>query len=108
VPNKSKFDIVTEKYDPAKHGAFNIYGKAPVLRGMDELKIIPGGFAKFGMSFEYHNEPTKIRTLEVGMMLDAFYKQVPIMADINTTDDFDPNKMFFFGFYLSLHYGKRW
>ena len=108
VPNSSKFDIVTEKYDPAKHSTYNIYGKAPVLRGVDELSLVPGGFAKFGLSFDYGNEPTKIRTLEVGMMMDAYYKKVPIMADIDTTDDFDPNNMFFFAFYVSLNYGKRW
>ncbi|MBL4752339.1 MAG: hypothetical protein JKY52_01890 [Flavobacteriales bacterium] len=108
VPNTSKFDIVTEKYDPDKHSTYNIYGKAPVLRGVDELALIPGGFAKFGMSFDYGNEPTKLRTLEVGMMLDAFPKKVPIMADIDPTDDFNPNNMFFFGFYVSLNYGKRW
>lgn len=108
IPNQSTFDIVTEKYDPAQHSTYNIYGKAPILRGVDELVLVPGGFAKFGLSFEYGNEPTKIRSLEVGMMLDAYYKRIPIMADINTTDKFDPNNMFFFGFYLSLNYGKRW
>ncbi|MBL4577777.1 MAG: hypothetical protein JKX74_04850 [Flavobacteriales bacterium] len=101
-------DIVVEKYDPNKHGTFNIYGKAPALKGMDDLKLLPGGFAKFALSFEYGNEPTKIRSLEVGAMLDVFYKNAPIMADIDTSDDLDPNNMFFFGFYVSLNFGKRW
>ena len=84
----------------------NIYGKAPVLKGIDELKLVPGGFAKFGMSFEYGNEVTKIRSLEIGMMLDVYYKQVPIMAELDPS--FNPNNFFFFGFYVSLNYGKRW
>ena len=107
VPGSTtKVDIVTEKYDPAKHGTYNIYGKAPVLKGIDELKLVPGGFAKFGMSFEYGNEVTKIRSLEIGMMLDVYYKQVPIMAELDPS--FNPNNFFFFGFYVSLNYGKRW
>jgi len=100
--------ISIEKYDPAKHGIHNINGKAPTLRGIDELKLIPGGFAKFGLSFEYGNDPTSVRTLEAGMMLDAYYKTVPIMYDINDSDGYNPNNQFFFGFYVSLNYGRRW
>jgi hypothetical protein len=108
VPHSSLPQISIEKYDPAKHGIHNINGKAPTLKGIDELKLIPGGFAKFGLSFEYGNDPTSVRTLEAGMMLDAYYKTVPIMYDINDSDGYDPNNQFFFGFYVSLNYGRRW
>jgi hypothetical protein len=100
--------ISIEKYDPAKHGIHNIIGKAPTLRGIDELTLMPGGFAKFGLSFEYGHDPASVRTLEAGMMLDAYYKTIPIMYDINDSDGYNPNNQFFFGFYVSLNYGKRW
>lgn len=108
VPHSSLPRISIEQYDPAKHGIHNINGKAPTLRGIDELKLLPGGFAKFGLSFEYGHDPESVRTLEAGMMLDAYYKTVPIMYDINDSDGYNPNNQFFFGFYVSLNYGKRW
>jgi len=109
ILNTGLYEIVVEKYDPEKHSTYNIIGKAPFLKGVDQLKIVPGGFAKFGLSAEYGKEATKIRTLEVGMTIDLFHKVVPIMADITTTsNDYNPNKMFFLSFYLSINYGKKW
>jgi len=99
---------VTEKYDPDKHFNHNIYGKASFVNGLDEPKLIPGVFAKMGLSFEYGNAETKIRAIETGVSLDLYYKRVPIMADLDPSDDFDPNNMYFLSFYLNLYYGKKW
>ncbi len=109
ILNTGLYEVVVERYNPKKHSTYNIIGKAPFLKGIDKLGLVPGGFAKLGLSAEYGKEPTKIKTLEVGMMVDLFHKVVPIMADINTvSDDSNPNKMLFFSFYLSVNYGKKW
>ena len=109
ILNTGLYETVVEKYDPKKHSTYNILGKAPFLKGIDKLEVLPGGFAKFGLSAEYGKEATKIKTLEVGMAIDLFYKVVPIMAVIKTvSDDYNPNKMFFFSFYLSINYGRKW
>ena len=96
----------TEKYNPDEHSTYNIYGKAHPLKGIEETKILPGGVAKLGLSFEYGKTPVKIRSLETGIALDVYYKNVPIMASFEGSPD--PNNMFFLSFYLSINYGKRW
>jgi len=107
-PNTGDFKIVTEKYDPEEHSTFNIYGKAHPLRGIEEMKLLPGAVAKLGLSFEYGKTPQKVRTLETGVSLDVYYKNVPIMAFIQSSQYPDPNNMFFLSFYFSINYGKKW
>lgn len=101
-------EVRTEKYNPDEHSTYNIYGKAHPLKGIEETKILPGGVAKFGLSFEYGKTPKKIRCLETGIALDVYYKNVPIMAHFESSDYPNPNNMFFLSFYLSINYGKRW
>jgi len=92
--------LETEKYDPVEHTQDVIYGRAPVLNGIDELRIFPGGQAKFGLNFEYAPGDDQIRAVETGVILDVFYKEVPIMA-------FTENNQLFFSFYLNWQFGKK-
>ena len=96
-----EFQTSTEKYDPNEHYTDNIFGRAPFLKGVDELKLYPGLSAKTGVSFEYSNEHERLKVLEVGVALDAFAKPVPIMALIE-------NKQFYVTFYINVLFGKRW
>jgi len=109
ILNTGLYEIVVEKYDPLVHSTYNIIGKAPFIKGVDKIGLIPGGFAKFGLSAEYGKEATGIKTLEVGMFIDLFHKVVPIMAEIKTiSKDYNENNMLFFSFYLSVNFGKKW
>jgi hypothetical protein len=96
-----EFDRVTERYDPDKHTTSNIYGKAPFTRGMNEISIYPGAFAKVALSVEHSGDDELIRAIETGITLDVYPKTVPIMAN-------DQNKPYFLTLYLSLHYGRKW
>lgn len=98
----------TEKYNPEEHFTYNIYGKAHPLKGIEETKILPGGVAKFGLSFAYGKTPKKVRSLEAGVSLDVYYKNVPIMAYFESGGYPDPNNMYFLSLYLNINYGKRW
>ena len=69
---------------------------------------MPGVFGQFGLSFEYGENPTKIRSIETGVSLDLYYQNVPIMADLDPSDSLNPNNLFFLSFYLSINYGKKW
>lgn len=108
VGNTGDYKLVTEKYNAQKHSTYNIYGKAPFLKGVGESTLVPGAFGKFGLSFEYGEPAAKIRSIETGISLDFYYKTVPIMADLNSDDNFDPNNMIFLAFYVSINYGKKW
>ncbi len=76
-----------------------ILGRASFFKGTDELSIIPGGFAKVGVSFEFSQFDEVIHAIETGAALDVFYKEVPIMAGTN-------NNFFFFSLYVSYRFGK--
>ncbi|MGY6561173.1 MAG: hypothetical protein ACXITV_03640 [Luteibaculaceae bacterium] len=92
--------ISTERYDPNRHSINNIYGRALGLRGFNDLQFEPGAFVKFGLNFEYSPVRVGVKALEVGVTLDAFLNEVPIMA----TED---NMQYFLGFYVTFQFGKN-
>ncbi len=95
--------IVIERYDPVRHDVQNIYGRATWFRGLNEIQLYPGGFARFGFNFEYSGQASGIKGLEVGASMDAYPLAVPIMAELDGV----VNKQFFFQFYLSVQFGKK-
>ena len=96
-----EFNVVTEKYDPDRHRIEDIYGRAAFTNGLDELKVTPGLYGKVGLSFEYGSDDDDIKAIETGIVVDAYSKEIPIMAFIE--DD-----QIFFNFYINILYGKKW
>lgn len=96
-------NIAVERYDPAKHDVQNIYGRATWFNGVGEITPYIGGFGRVALSFEYSNETTGLKGIEVGATVDAYQKTVPIMAELEGVR----NKQFFFQFYLALQFGKK-
>lgn len=93
--------IVTERYDPTQHFIDNIYGRAPFMRGFGETKIHPGGYAKFGVNFEYGSLDNDIKALETGITVDAYPKAIPLMAN-------EHNSPILISLYISFTYGGKW
>lgn len=96
-------DIIVERYDPAKHGVQNIYGRASWFQGFGEMVLYPGGHGRFGFNFEHSGQASGVKSIEVGVTMDAYPVVVPIMAEVEGVD----NKQFFLEFYLSLQFGKK-
>lgn len=96
--------ITTERYDPEKHFANNIYSRASWFKGLGETRIYPGAFGRFAFNFEYAGDNTGIRALEVGTSLDAYGETLPIMADLAGIGS---NKQFYLEFYIALHFGSK-
>jgi len=90
-----------ETFDEKRHDVFNIYGIGPYFKGLRELSIQPGIFGKFALSFEYAAESSSIRSIELGAVIDGYYKDVEILA-------FADNYPIIVSLYLSLQYGKKW
>ncbi len=89
-----------QKFDPSSiHTVFDIYGQASFFDGLNETKIIPGGFLKFGFSFEYGKNDDIINAIEVGTVLEIFADDIQIMA-LN-----DPNQIFI-SLFIAYRYGK--
>ncbi|WP_306640191.1 hypothetical protein [Sanyastnella coralliicola] len=96
--------LATERYDPDRHFFDDIYGRASGLNGLDDLKLHPGGFVKFAFNFEYSNEKDRLKGLEAGVTLDAYLREIPIMAEDRVAN----NQQFFFTFFLNFFVGKKY
>lgn len=107
--NATFYNLQLEKYDPEKHFTYrgqnpnadcDIAGRGPLLKGLNELKIYPGAFAKIGINFEYSDYNEKIKALEIGLAVDVLPQGVPVMA-------FDPAYTYFVTAYLGYHWGRK-
>lgn len=96
--------IITEKYDPDRHYADNIYGRSSWFKGLGESQFEIGVFARAGLNFEHSGTNGGLKAIEVGMMADLFARPLLIMAEQEGVE----NQRFFFGFYGSLHFGKKY
>lgn len=97
----NQFNIQTVKYDPSQHFVEDIVGRGPYFRGFDEIKPYPGLYAKIGFAFDWNSKDDRISSLEAGVMVDGYFKDVPIMAFID-------NKQAFINFYITFLFGKKW
>ncbi len=79
----------------------NIYGGAPFLDGFNKMSIVPGGYCKFAISFEYGDNRPDIKAIEVGTTVDAFPIVMPQMA-------FSKNYQVFPSLYVDFVFGKKW
>ncbi|HEX2616438.1 MAG TPA: hypothetical protein VHL57_02795 [Flavobacteriales bacterium] len=105
-PEIPPYDVIAvERYDPTKHFANNIYGRASWFKGLDEIKLYPGAFGRVALNFEYAGENTGVKSLEVGATIDAYAEKVPIMAELEGLNV--ENKQFFLEFYLALQFGGK-
>ena len=102
LPSLNQVSLSVEKYDPLKHFPENIYGRASFTEGLNQISYLPGLYLKGGLNFDFadYDENERIRMLEIGAILDAFPKNVPIMALTN-------NDKFFLNLYIAFHFGKK-
>jgi len=94
----NEFEIKEEKFEVSIAIPQDIYSKAPFFKGMDEIKALPGLFAKGGFNFEYSRNDKVIHAIELGAQINAFPKALPIMAS-------EDNKAIFFSLFASYRFG---
>jgi hypothetical protein len=96
---------IAERYTESNESDFTnpyvIYGAAGFTKGFDQIKPVPGLHGKIGMNFDWATYDDFIKAIEVGIMADLYYKEVPIMI----TQD---NKQLFALLYFSVQFGRRW
>lgn len=97
-------EIVSEKFDKFQHNESNILGYSGFTQGFNELKLNTGLYIKSGLNFDWSAKDDRITNLEVGAVLDQFFKPVEIMADFENLK----NKSTFFSFYATLTFGKKY
>lgn len=93
--------VKTERYDPDKHFPDNIYGRAPFTRGLGEIRLHPGGYAKIGLNFEYGSMVEEVRSIEVGFITDVYITPLKVMAT-------EKEQMVVLSLYLQFNLGRKW
>ena len=101
--------IVSERYDGTNYDSFTdinrIYGASGFSKGFREIRPIPGLHGKMSVHFDWGAFDEFVKAFEAGIMVDAFFKKVPIMVD---EEGFSENRPYFINLYLTLQLGKRW
>jgi hypothetical protein len=97
--NQVYYKKMTEKFVSQHPNATDIMGRASFFKGFDELSVIPGVYAKLGLTMEFGKKEQIINALEGGIVLDAFIKRIPIMAT-------EKNPWFFPTLFISYRFGR--
>lgn len=93
-------DYKEERYNPDIHDQNNILERSSFYTGFSSMKLKPGIHAKYGLGFEYGNNSNNTKSLETGMILDAYPQRITIMAE--------NSQNLFFSLYLNFTFGSRW
>lgn len=88
------------RYDPAVHTQNKIAGKAPFTRGLFQGGIIPGWHIDAGLDYLWGNYQTDHKQLSLGVRLEAYADQVPILYDSKW------NRQFYTSFYITFALGS--
>lgn len=94
------YEIVTSKFSAANYSWDDIYGRAPFTKGLNEISLVPGIYAKLGLNVEFGTVRTSTKAAEIGVSLDFFPQGVNIMDDSR-------DNPFLLNFYISYAFGKR-
>jgi len=96
--------ILAQKYTDDNANKFldwlSISGASGWFVGLKEIKPVPGGYVKLGLSFDWAAKDEFIKAIDVGIQVDIFYKKVPIMV-------LDDARREFISAYISFQFGKR-
>ena len=77
-----------------------ILGGAGFSKGLNEMTVNPGAYAKAALRFDFGRFNEMIQAIEIGISADVYSKKVEIMA-------MNPTKQFFFQGHLAFLFGRR-
>lgn len=102
--NPLNYSIRFEKYTENNADVFlsnsRILGAAPFTKGLSEIGLLPGANASLAFQLDWGAFDQRVRALQIGVMLDAFPKNVPILVG-------ERNAPLFLNFFANLQFGKR-
>jgi len=104
VESTTLVEEVAVRYNPEELETSTLIGEANFFKGIGETKIRPGLYAKMGINFDYQLIEEKVTALEVGVIFDHFFTEVPIFYEPN---DEDVNWAGFFQMYVQFNFGFR-
>ncbi len=97
--------IVSQRYSQENHEKFlqvdSIVGASDFGKGITEIEFIPGIYGKFGLNFDWASKEKVVKALEVGVVVDLYYKDIPLMV-------LKDNRFFHIAAYIGFQIGKRY
>lgn len=94
-----------QKYSEQNANVFlnpnNIVAGPGFGKGWNEVKLVPGLYARAGMRFDWAEFNQMVSAVEVGVDAEVYTQKINIMVN-------NPGKRFYYGAYVSLLFGKRW
>lgn len=104
-PTDGTIEIKPERYSESNASRFlsldSIVEAAPIRYGLNQIEPVPGAHMKFSLDFDWGSRDQMVKALEAGIMLDLYYKRIPVMIN-------NSNRFYQLGLYLAFHLGKRW
>ncbi|MBK7147803.1 MAG: hypothetical protein IPH78_03035 [Bacteroidetes bacterium] len=104
-PTDGVLEIKPERYSEGDASRFlsldSIVQAAPIRYGLGQIEPVPGIHGKFSLDFDWGSRDQMVKALEAGIMLDLYYKRIPVMVNKS-------NRFYQIGLYLAFHLGKRW
>jgi hypothetical protein len=109
--NFGEFVIRSEKFSDENANIFldisRIYGSSGFTRGLGEMTFLPGLHGKFAVHFDWGAFDEFVKAIEAGIMVDAYMRKVPIMAESALLRNTE-NTPVFINLFINLQLGKRW
>jgi hypothetical protein len=102
TPDNPEGSLTIERYDPAIHSnESEIVGTASMFRGFNDMQLRMGLWGKASISLDWGDYADEIKSLELGVALDAFGSKIPILA-------YAENLSMFPTCFVAMHFGSRW
>lgn len=104
VPAGASFNEESIKYSDTTKGTFlnknNIIGSSGFMKGIGEIKIVPGLHLKTGLHFDFAASKFTKLAVETGVNAEFYAKKVEIMANQKA-------QPYFVNIYASIQFGRR-
>lgn len=78
-----------------------IVGSSGWAVGLNQIKIVPGAYAKSSLHFDFAANKTGVLAVETGLNIEYYTQPIDLMA----TQDTYP---YFVGAFVAVQFGKRW
>jgi hypothetical protein len=107
VPQDNGGQLIREtiKYgDDTKEAFLNdrlVIGSAGFMKGLGEIKIVPGAHLKTGLHFDFAASKKTVLAIEAGVAADFYTQKIEIMAN-QTAYPYN------FNVFMAYQFGKRW
>ena len=110
-PGSPVFTTSSEKFSEDNADKFlnvnQIFGASGFREGLGEIQLQPGAHVKGALHFDWGAFDEFVKAIEAGIMVDLYFKKIPIMVESPQIENTE-NQPLFINLFLNFQFGKRW